>query len=95
MEIERQDDASTVEAVVPSGFVAAKSMFLLAGSCALLKHRHKQAFLIEQLSKEPLRFKVRFVEGSPSGDETQPYKPGTPFSSQRCEQLDAIGATLR
>src|SRR5690242_5158918 len=60
-EVERSEGSSTVEAVATSGSVAAKSMFLLRGSCALMKERDRQAFRIERLSRQPIRFVVRFV----------------------------------
>jgi hypothetical protein len=60
-EVERSDTASTVELLHPAGSVAAKSMFLLRGACALAKERAKQGFRVVQLSRQPLRFSLRFA----------------------------------
>jgi hypothetical protein len=91
-EVERGDNASTVEAVEASGSVAAKSMFLLRGSCALMKERDRQAFRIERLSKQPIRFIVRFVAAEPPGAEPmgKAMDENSVISSAFCNRLESI-----
>jgi hypothetical protein len=91
-EVERSENASTVEAIETHGSVAAKSMFLLRGSCALMKERHKQAFRIEPLSKRPVRFVVRFVSPESPGSETplQSMNEHSVISAARCSLFESI-----
>ena len=91
-EIERSETSSTVEAVQTSGSVAAKSMFLLRGSCALMKERAKQAFRTERLSSEPVRFVVRFVPGEELGpdDLNQPPREGGVISAAKCDLVESV-----
>ncbi|MBQ5939034.1 MULTISPECIES: hypothetical protein [unclassified Massilia] len=66
-EVERSDTASTVELLHPAGSVAAKSMFMLRGACALAKERGKRAFRLVQLSRPLLRVSLRFVSEEDAG----------------------------
>jgi hypothetical protein len=91
-EIERSENASIVEATQSGGSVAAKSMFLLRGSCALMKERGKQAFRVEQLSRQPIRFSVRFVAAEPAAGEKvgQPLDEGGVISAARCDSFQSV-----
>ncbi|TFW29121.1 hypothetical protein [Massilia horti] len=91
-EVERSETSSTVEAVQTSGSVAAKSMFLLSGSCALMKERKKEAFKIERLSKQPIRFIVRFVSGENIGNEAfgQPIGEDAVIPAARCDLIQSV-----
>lgn len=89
-EIERNDNWSTVEAVQAAGSVVAKSMFLMRGSCALLKERQKQAFTIEALSKQPIRFKVHFVSGDAAGVDAAGTPQRTVVSAAKCDAIETL-----
>ena len=91
-EVERKDDASTVEAVTASGSVAAKSMFLVRGSCALMKERKQQAFRIERLSRQPIRFIVRFVAPEDTNNQAPDPAMGehAVISAAWCERLASL-----
>lgn len=91
-EVERSDDASTMEASQATGSVAAKSMFLLRGSCALMKERGKQAFRIERLSRQPVRFIVRFVPPeSGAGDAAmQAMDENSVISTAFCDRIESV-----
>lgn len=90
-ELERRDSASMVEATQVSGSVAAKSMFLLRASCALMKQRNKQGFVIVPLSRQPLRFTLRFVAGESADDaQGQAIDEKAVTSAARCELVESI-----
>lgn len=91
-ELERNDTSSTMEATQGAGSVAAKSMFLLRGSCALMRERKQQAFRIEQLSRQPIRFIVRFVPPALPDQETlgQPMDEHSVISAARCNVIEAL-----
>jgi len=93
-EVQRSESSSTVEAVQTSGSVAAKSMFLLRGSCALMKERQKNAFRIERLSKEPIRFIVHFVSDEQVGGRNADQAPGeeSVISAARCDRIASLFA---
>jgi hypothetical protein len=96
-ETERSDTASIVEAVQSSGSIAAKSMFLLRGSCALMKERGKRAFRTERLSRDPIRFIVRFVPGDDldPDDLNQPPREGSVISAAKCDLIESVLARAR
>ena len=93
-EVQRSETSSTVEAVQTSGSVAAKSMFLLRGSCALMKERQKTAFRIERLSKEPIRFIVHFVSDEQLGGRNtdQALNEDRVISAARCDRIASVFA---
>lgn len=91
-EVERSDTSSTVEAVVHGASVAAKSMFMLRGSCALLKERDGHGFRIQPLSKQPIRFIVHLlpkeeVREIPIG---QSMNQNSVISAQWCETIRSL-----
>ena len=88
-ETERQENTSTVEASQEAGSAAAKSLFLLRGSCALMKERNKQAFTIEHLSRQPIRFKLNFVSADAATDPGT-RTPGKIVTRKRCELVQAV-----
>lgn len=90
-ETERRDTWSTVEAVQVSGSAAAKSMFLLRGSCALMKERNKQGFVIVPLSRQPVRFAVQFVSDEKAGGALdRAIAEGAVTSAARCELVESM-----
>ena len=92
-EVERHENASTVEVTIQGvGSVAAKSMFSLYASCALMKERGKTAFTIQPLSKAPIRYIVRFVQGESIGNNMvdQPMAEGSPFTAEKCRVLESL-----
>jgi hypothetical protein len=93
-EVQRSESSSTVEVVHTFGSVAAKSMFLLRGSCALMKERQRSAFRIERLSKEPIRLTVHFVSGEQVGGRNAEQAPGedSVISAAFCDRIDALFA---
>jgi len=93
-EVQRSETSSTVEAVQTSGSVAAKSMFLLRGSCALMKERKETAFKIERLSKEPIRFTVHFVSDDQLGGRNvdQALNENSVISAARCDRIASLFA---
>ena len=93
-EVQRSETSSTVEAMQTSGSVAAKSMFLLRGSCALMKERQKTAFRIERLSKEPIRFIVHFVSEEQLGGRNadQALNENSVISAARCDRIASLFA---
>lgn len=91
-EIERSDTASTVELLHPQGSVAAKSMFLLRGACALMKERAQQAFTVAPLSRQPVRFVLRFQTGE-SADKSgleRPVNEGGVVSAAYCNAMRSV-----
>jgi len=91
-EVERAAQASTVEASFASGSVAAKSSFLLRGTCALMRVREKPAFRIVHLAKQPVRMRIEFMPGENLEQERldQPLGEGSVISAARCTIFDAI-----
>jgi hypothetical protein len=91
-EVARSDDASTMEATQATGSVAAKSMFLLRGSCAVMKERGKQAFRIERLSKQPVRFILHFVppEAGHGDVAVQAMDENSTISSAFCDRIESV-----
>lgn len=90
-EVARNDGYSTVEATAASGSVAAKSMFLMRATCALMKERQQGAFRIEQLSKMPIRFNVRFVAPEPGRSERlDQIGEGSVISAAQCDLIASV-----
>lgn len=91
-EVERSDTASTVELPHPQGSVAARSMFLLRGACALMKERGRQAFTVTPLSRQPVRFVLRFLteESAVEPAPARPVSEGGPVSAANCNAMQSV-----
>ena len=91
-EVERADQASTVEASFASGSAVAKSLFMLRASCALMRARDKQAFRIVHLARQPVRMRIDFIPGENLEQERldQPLDEGSVISAARCTMFEAI-----
>lgn len=90
-EVERADQASTVEANFASGSAAAKSLFMLRASCALMRARDKQAFRIVHLARQPVRMRIEFMPGDNLEQERldQPLDQGSVITAERCTMFEA------
>ena len=91
-EISRSEDASTIEASHVRGSVAAKSMFLARGSCALMKERKWETAGIERVSKEPVRLIIRSIPAASvrTEDGVRPAGRGKILTASWCEMAERI-----
>lgn len=91
-EINRSEDASTIEATHVQGSVAAKSMFMARASCALMKERNWEAAGIEHVSKEPVRLILRSmpVDRVRTEGAVKPTGRGKILTAAWCEMVERI-----
>jgi hypothetical protein len=94
-EIERSDTSSTVEVNEMIGSAEERTMFLLHGSCALMKARNKHAFKVQPLTKHPIRFIIRFLPPGPlaSPPADQANKANAITTTEACDVVFKVMGT--
>ena len=86
-ELSRDAGSSVVEVSFVSGGSVSASMFTLRGSCALARARGEQFFRVMTVSREPIRFELRFLPEASEAQRHPANKTEKVFSRGECSLL--------